>query len=312
MKKFILLLMILASCNVFAQIKKNGTIYIKHPAINIVENMIHAMVKGDTTKVSSYLSDNFKAFYGSNTDKMNLGTDKNSFLKQVNNWHQQINYFTVKRTNGAYPDALEYKDGENDNVIWVQTWNHFKGVHKKTGVKIDMPFHRLFVVDKQNKITVMISYYNAEIGTEIQNSFNNRTNGTIYNHHPYINTVRKMMHAFEFNDLELAYSFFVKQVRFRDVTTPIGKFRTLDEEKKNNEEFFKKYEVVSIDVVGYPDFLDYELGHAQVVQSWWNIGLVRKSDKKTLVVPVMLIDYFNSEGKISREMSYFNPKLLEE
>jgi hypothetical protein len=39
------------------------------------------------------------------------------------------------------------------DVVWVQTWEDVKGV-QTTGVKIDMPMHRLFVInkEKENKI----------------------------------------------------------------------------------------------------------------------------------------------------------------
>ncbi|HEX9601258.1 MAG TPA: ester cyclase, partial [Mariniflexile sp.] len=46
------------------QKKTNGTIYIKHPAIAVVENMTKAFVSGDSDKVASYLGiENFKAYY---------------------------------------------------------------------------------------------------------------------------------------------------------------------------------------------------------------------------------------------------------
>lgn len=46
------------------QKKTNGTIYIEHPAIAVVENMTKAFVSGDSDKVASYLGiENFKAYY---------------------------------------------------------------------------------------------------------------------------------------------------------------------------------------------------------------------------------------------------------
>ena len=31
------------------------------------------------------------------------------------------------------------------------------------------------------------------------------------------------------------------------------------------------FEITSIDVVGYPDYLEYDLRDARAVQSWWEI-----------------------------------------
>ena len=72
--------------------------------------------------------------------------------------------------------------------------------HKKTGVKVDTPLHRLFVVNKDNKIKTIIEYSNSSVGDEINQSFDDRENGTIYNHHEYINNVRNMVMAFENKD----------------------------------------------------------------------------------------------------------------
>ena len=44
----------------FSQKKTNGTIYVDHPAIAVVEAMTKAFVSGDVDKVASYLADDFK------------------------------------------------------------------------------------------------------------------------------------------------------------------------------------------------------------------------------------------------------------
>jgi hypothetical protein len=54
--------------------KANGTIYVDHPAITIVEGMTKAFVSGDENKVAGYLADDFKSFDG--TDKDDKGAIK--------------------------------------------------------------------------------------------------------------------------------------------------------------------------------------------------------------------------------------------
>lgn len=309
-KTTILSVMMLIACITYSQ-KKNGTIYAEHPAINTVEAMTQAFVKGDTQKVASYLADDFRAYNGVSINPNDKGQDKESFSNAAKEWNDALDYFSISRSPGAYPDALEYKDDNQKDVMWVQTWEDMKGVHKKTGVKINQPMHRLFVVNKNNKIQTIITYGNASIGSEIRQSYTDRKNGTIYNHHDNINTVRKVMYAFENEDLDKAYTFYDENAKFLDSSSPTFESTSFADQKETDKKIFEKYDITSIDMVGYPDYLHYEMGDARVVQSWWNINLVRKADKKAIVLPIHYQMDFNEEGKITSETAYYNPKLLD-
>jgi len=311
MKNFVVFAMAISTLIGYSQKKKNGTIYIEHPAINVVESMSKAFVEGDSTKVSTFLADDFKSYNGTNTNKDAKGRTKKDFLGGVEWWKKNVNYLSIVRSKGAYPDALNYKDSDNDDVTWVQTWEDLSGVHDKTGVKIDMPMHRLFVVDKNNKIKTLITYNNANVWTNVRESYVDRKNGNIYKNHEYINIVRKMVHALEHKDVDNAFSFFDEKARFMDLDTPRGEFRNLDEEKTNFNKFLEAFDITSIDVSGYPDYLHYEQGNSEVVQSWWTLRVTRKLDKKKIDVPLFLIHDFNDDGKIVREIAYLSSKLLE-
>jgi hypothetical protein len=50
---------------------------------------------------------------------------------------------------------------------------------------------------------------------------------------------------------------------------------------------------------------------ARVVNSWWNVVLIRKSDKKKMSLPLMLSNDFNAKGKIIAETMYYSQKTLE-
>jgi hypothetical protein len=167
------------------------------------------------------------------------------------------------------------------------------------------------VVDKNNKIKTIIRYRNSSVFDEIGHSFNDRENGAIYNHHENINSVRKMIYAFENKDFDKAYSFYDEKATFSDINMPVDKSITLAEQKANDQKLFEKYDLTSIDMVGYPDYLHYEMGDARVVQSWWNFRLTRKSDKKKIVLPIFFIDNFDDKGKIISEIAYYSEKLLE-
>ncbi len=292
---------------VSAQKKKNGTIYMEHPAIETVNAMFKAFVQGDAATVSSFLADDFKSYNGTNGDPDVEGGTREEFLEQMTWMKENISYLTITPSKGAYPDALEY----NDSGIWVQTWDHMRGVHNKTGVKIDMPMHRLIVVNDDNKVKTVINYFDMRIPQEIGRSYTDLENGKLYKNHEHINSVRKMMHAFEFGDFDTAYGYFDESARFNSLELPIGETMSLEEVKARNRALWETYDFTSIDVVGYPDYLEYDLGDAKVVQSWWKFRLTRKSDKKEFVLPAMYIHDFNDEGKIIRSNAYVSTKVLD-
>jgi len=291
--------------------KKNGTVYIEHPAIDVVQQFVDAAVAGDKSKMATYLTDDFRAFNGSTDNMSDKGMDKEEFLNNQMVYFNQLDYYSVTPFPGSYPDAIEYKKDNPNGDVWVQTWDLLKGVHKNTGVKIDAASHRLYTLTKNNKIKNIIFYNNGSVIDEIRASFTDRKNGTIYNHHDYINTVRKMMYAFEKKDFEKAYSFYDDKAEFVNSSSPTFESRPLAEQKEIDKQLFDKYDIENVEMVGYPDYLHYEMGDAHVVQSWWNIHLKRKADKKAIVVPIHYQMYFNDEGKITSETAYYNPKLLD-
>jgi len=312
MKNFVCTVAVLIAMTTNAQSKKNGTIYNEHPAINVTEDMLKAYVAGDGEKVGSYLADNFKAFSGTNPNPDAEGSDKEQFLNGVNWWKENIDYFSIEREGGAYPDALEYKDDNQRDVIWVQTWVRLKGVHNETGVKLDMPHYRMFIVNKDNKITRMFNYFDGRSWVEVRASYSTRTNGTLYKYHENINKVRRMIRAFEQNDSEKAYSYFDEEARFTSIHMPRGESSNLEENKANTAKILEAYEIESIDMVGYPDYLHYEQNDSRVVQSWWNFRIKRKADGKKIKLPVMYMHDFNEDGMITRSSVYYSSKLMEE
>lgn len=292
----------------YSQKKKNGKIYSEHPAITVVEAMQQAFIKGDTATVSSYLGEKFRAINGMNSNPDAKGASKENFLNQSIFWSKNASYLSITRSEGAYPDALEY----DKSGVWVQTWDQLRGVHNETGVKLDMPIHRLFVVNKDNKIVRMITYDDGTVFDELRSSFVPRKNGTIYNHHDNINTVRNMVGALEHGDVDKAFSYFTEDARFSNLDMNEGEFHSVEEEKEGFSKMLESWSIESFDVNGYPDYFEYELGQGKVVQSWWNVRMTRKSDGKKVVLPILLVHNFNDEGKITREMGYFTTRLLQE
>lgn len=306
MKKQVMLVMMLFTVFMYSQKKKNGKIYSEHPAITVVEKMQQAFIKGDTTALKEYLHDDFKAFNGMNDNPESEGTSKQNFLNQSIFWVNNGSYLSIERTKGAYPDALEY----DESGVWVQTWDYLRGVHNETGVKLDMPIHRLFKLDKDNKIVSMITYDDGTVFDELRSSFVARSNGTIYNHHDNINKVRRMMAALEHGDVDKAFSYYTEKARFTNLDMKEDEFNTLEEEIEGFKKMLESWTINSIDVNGYPDYLEYELGGGKLVQSWWTVRMTRKSDSKKVVLPLLLIHDFNDEGMIMREAGYYTLQAL--
>ena len=309
MKKSAIILMMVFTIITYSQKKKNGTVYNDHPAIVVVEAMLQASVAGDAEKAGTYLADDFKSYNGNNTNPNNEGRNKEEYLERTADINKYVLYPSLKRQGEAYPDAIEYKDDEDG--LWVQTWDYFRGVHKETGVKLDGPEHRLFRMNSDNKIVSMITYSSTTNG-EIGRSYSERKNGTIYKNHANINTVRKVMAGFEHGDLEMAYSFFTDKARFRNSESARGESLSLDESKARSKKIMEDWKIVSFDVRGYPDYFEYELNNGKVAQSWWTIRLVRKSDDKKFELPIMYTHNFNDDGKITSSMAYYSSKQLDD
>ncbi len=291
--------------------KKNGTVYSEHPSIDVLASFTEAFASGDTIKLASLLTDDFKSYNGVSTDSKIKGTEKARYLKNSYRWFDELEYFSITNFPGAYPDAIEYKkDNENDE-IWVQTWELIKGVHKKTGVKFTSPIHGLYLLTKDLKIKTEIIYMNEGIFEEMYQSLSDRTNGTIYNHHDNINTVRKAVYAFENGDLDKAIDYYSEDARFFNINDDLNAPITRDAVKAVRQEFLDNFEIKSIDMIGYPDYLEYEMDNGRSVLSWWKFHLIRKSDKKEIELAMHINDDFDEEGKIISEIIYFNRTLLE-
>jgi len=293
--------------NAYSQKKENGTIYSDHPAINTVLSMNKAYNDGDIIKAASYLSENFKEIEGLSSDKNNFET-KEDFLNS--GWRDNLSYFSLTLAKDYKPIAMQINNDEYDNVTRVEILEQLRFVYEKTGVKIDKPLIRFYFVNKKNKIEKIIYYFNNNKVSEHYNSSFESENGIIYKHHEYINKVRNMVHAFEFNDFEKGYSFFGENAVFRDINSP-KKILDLEEYKSNDKKFREKFAINSIDNTGAPVYFHYMYGNKKVVQSYWNFSLTRKSDGKEIILQVHYMHYFK-DGLISGTMSYYSSKLLED
>ena len=309
--KIKLTLLSLALCTgLFAQKKKNGTIYIEHPAIDVVNQMYEAVNTKDSLKLASLIADDFKGYSGDEMNKDAEATTKEEFLQNMSAWQTYNRYFTLKQTDNGYPDAVEYKDETFSSLTWVYAWEKITGIGGTTGVKFNQPRHVQYGVTDKNQIVFARIYQNQRPFTESWRSQRELKDGQIYSHHPNINTVRKAMHAIEFNDMDAFYEAFADTAQFD------GLFNDWDSDPLNKEdfkalqmEFLASYTVNSFDCA-WIKYYEFD-SQRDYVQSWWRVSLTRKSDKKVTVIPVMLNHGFNDKGKIVRQNELWNQAKLD-
>jgi len=133
-------------------------------------------------------------------------------------------------------------------------------------------------------------------------------NGTIYKEHPYIDIVNKEVAAFTKGDTITAASFYADTAKFVDSPDPKNIY-TIKQARAGWQKIFADWTISAVKVIGYPDGLDYT-GGPFIVQSWWEITVINKKTQKTAVFEQVLFDYFNKDGKIGFEASYYDTSSL--
>jgi ketosteroid isomerase-like protein len=278
--------------------KKNGVVYSEHETIDKTRDMWKTFLKGDYDGFQAYLADSVKVFV--NGKKINVTPEG---TKNYVDWYKD-NFVNLKIVDHkpAYPDAIKYKNGE----VWVQDWVKMTGIHKETGVKLDLPRHHMYQFNKDGKISLMAYYHDPQVFEEIRNSKSTIENGKVFINHPCIVTVRKTVNAFENQDLDAWASFFSDDAMFG---SSARKFGDLSDKKTHmaamkESRFFKPETKFKIEQIGYPDCVYYAKGDTYVVYSWW---LYKEKGKDGMLeVPYMLSSTFNKDGKISREFVWYS------
>ncbi len=114
----------------FCQQEENGTIYIKHPYIDVVNNAAKAyMAKDEATE---------KTIYADTARVWISGLEKGiSIADAIKGWSGDFDYFDdINLKTFGYPDYLHYK---KDDGMTVQSWWTLSGKSKKTGEVIKIP-----------------------------------------------------------------------------------------------------------------------------------------------------------------------------
>lgn len=306
-KTLIVVLMVCISLN--AQKKKNGTIFIEHPAFDVVENLHSAMNSNDSDALSKIIADDFRGVAGDQMNKDAKPQTKAQFIQQVKNNHEISKYFNIRQSSNGYPDAVEYKD-ENFSGTWVYSWEYFTAVGGTTGIDYSQPRHTQYVVNKDNQIAFARYYLNQYPYSQTSNSQMEMKDGDVYSHHSNINTVRRFVKAFQYNDDENLFVDFAENVNVNGLFNDWGSDpMNLEGLKSGFKTFKSNYKINSMDNM-WIKFFKIE-SDSNFVQSWWRLSVTRKKDGKEIVFPVMFNHTFNDDGKIVRHWESWNEAKLQ-
>lgn len=298
MKKIILLVLsIFVVVLNYAQ-EKNGTVYNKHPAIEVTKKLWSAFEKGDKAAYGALLADSMVAIYNGSMDSQK----KENHLKSLDWWSAEFENLKVVDDGSAYPDAIDYTKGG----LWVQDWLLITGTHKKSGINLDFHIHNLYSFNKDGNITSLHFYFNNDQFEEIISSGATQENGKIYINHPYIINVRKLVNAYCSENLVGMSEFFSPDAVFSNSTMKWGESINLAARKKELEAAFTSTDSIKMRQVGYPDCIYYAKNDSYTVYSWWVWSGISKTSGKKTEVPVLLSDSFNKEGKIISEEAYYS------
>lgn len=306
MKKIIILTLLLIPLSSFTQKNNNGKVYDKHPAIEKVNKFTSAWISGDTETLKNLTGDNFKMGSSMNNNPNYKGGDINNLVGQSRWMSNNFVNISLKDRGQAYSDAIEYKR----SGLFVQTFQEFIAWDKNNGFKIKTPFNATFVFDKKGEKIIRFWWSdNQAVWQKWNLSRQTIKNGTIYKDHPYIGKVRQIWFNLAMGNIDEVWKDFSPNSRIYDLNLIDKDYNNLTDHQKYVGEVFSKYDLISIDEVGYPDYIDYE-GDGGTVLAWYNMIVKNKKTKKNITLKFHSQHDFNEEGIIVTEYLYYNANLL--
>lgn len=123
--------------------EKNGTIYIKHPYIDVVNKSVAAYLAKDVPTNAAIFADTAR-FWVSGMEK------PVPIAEAFKMWTSDFDFYTdIKVKTVGYPDYLAYKD--MDTKV-VQSWWTWTGKSKKTGELVSISLVQFDTFNKDGKI----------------------------------------------------------------------------------------------------------------------------------------------------------------
>lgn len=306
--KNIFFLLLIVPFTSFSQKNNNGKVFDKHPAIGIVNQFTEAWISGDVETLKELTGEGFKMGSSMNNSPNYKGGDINNLVGQSKWMSNNFVNISLKNRGQAYSDAIEYKR----SGLFVQTFQEFIAWDKNNAFKIRTPFNATFVFDKKGEKIVRFWWSDNQAAWQKWNlSRQTIKNGTIYKDHPYIGKVRQIWYNLAQGNLDKVWKDFSPNARVYDINQIGKEYSNLKDWQQYVGEVFSNFDFVSIDEVGYPDYIDYE-GNGGTVLAWYNMTMKSKKTKKNVVFKFHSQHDFNEKGMIVLETLYYNANLLKE
>ena len=208
---------------------------------------------------------------------------------------------SLKDRGQAYSDAIEYKR----SGLFVQTFQEFIAWDKNNGFKIKTPFNATFVFDKKGEKIIRFWWSdNQAVWQKWNLSRQTIKNGTIYKDHPYIGKVRQIWFNLAMGNIDQVWKDFSPNARIYDLNLIDKDYNNLTDHQKYVGEVFSKYDFISIDEVGYPDYIDYE-GDGGTVLAWYNM-IVKNKIYETILLVVIAFSLFRPDFWLDKIQEPFN------
>ncbi|MGB0366757.1 MAG: hypothetical protein ACPGC8_03875 [Flavobacteriaceae bacterium] len=306
--KNIFFLLLIVPFTSFSQKNNNGKVFDKHPAIGIVNQFTEAWISGDVETLKELTGEGFKMGSSMDNSPNYKGGDINNLVGQSKWMSNNFVNISLKNRGQAYSDAIEYKR----SGLFVQTFQEFIAWDKNNAFKIRTPFNATFVFDKKGEKIVRFWWSDNQAAWQKWNlSRQTIKNGTIYKDHPYIGKVRQIWYNLAQGNLDKVWKDFSPNASVYDINQIGKEYSNLKDWQQYVGEVFSNFDFVSIDEVGYPDYIDYE-GNGGTVLAWYNMTMKSKKTKKNVVFKFHSQHNFNEEGMIVLETLYYNANLLKE
>lgn len=150
MKKILLsTALFLFGITAFCQQEENGTIYIKHPYINVVNETSKAYEAQDWATMKNYYADTAKWWVSGMKKFIPLADAMTSWKSDF------VHFDSVKQVPQGYPDYLHYK---KEDAQIVQSWWTWTGKSKKTGEVYKIPMVVFDEFNRDGKIVLEYIY----------------------------------------------------------------------------------------------------------------------------------------------------------
>ncbi len=141
----VMTMLVVFSLTAFSQAEeKNGTIYIKHPYIDVVNGTVKAYLAKDEATNKNLYADTARFWISSMPKSIPIA-------EAFKMWTTDFDFYDdVKVTKVGYPDYLHYVDGD---AKLVQSWWKWSGKSKKTGEVININYVQFNDFNTAGKIT---------------------------------------------------------------------------------------------------------------------------------------------------------------